>query len=275
MLNEQNIDTKVKNFHHTIRTKLDEYLPEKTIMVSCLDKKWMNPQLKNLLRKIKREFFKKRKSKKWKKLKKKFKKLKKKTVQNFYLNFVTDLKAKNPAKWYSMAKRLGAEQNHSGGDLEVECLQGLDDQQSAEEIALFFSRISQEYAPLDMNKLPAYLPAGPPQQIDVHDVADRIFKLKSRKSTLPIDLPSKIRKNVAYELAIPLTDIYQSSLNQYHYPKLWKHEWVVPAQKVANPKALKDLRKISLTSEFSLIFEGIMKDWILKDIAPTIDPSQF
>ena len=183
--------------------------------------------------------------------------------------------ASNPAKWYSMAKRLGAEQNHSGGDLEVECLQGLDNQQSAEEIALFFSRISQEYAPLDMNKLPAYLPAGPPQQIDVHDVADRIFKLKSRKSTLPIDLPSKIRKNVAYELAIPLTDIYQSSLNQYHYPKLWKHEWVVPAQKVANPKALKDLRKISLTSEFSLIFEGIMKDWILKDIAPNIDPSQF
>ena len=72
--------------------------------------------------------------------------MKKKTVQNIYLNFVTDLKASNPAKWYSMAKRLGAEQNHSGGDLEVECLQGLEDQQSAEEIALFFSRISQEYA---------------------------------------------------------------------------------------------------------------------------------
>ena len=60
-----------------------------------------------------------------------------------------------------------------------------------------------------------------------------------------------------------------------HWPTLWKHEWVVPAPKTNNPKVLKDLRKISLTSEFSLIFEGIFKDWILADISPKIDSSQF
>ena len=38
---------------------------------------------------------------------------------------------------------------------------------------------------------------------------------------------------------------------------------------------LKDLRKISLTSEYSLIFEGIIKDWILVDIAPNIDKAQY
>ena len=73
MLLEQNIDMKVINFHTTIRSKLDEYLPEKIVMVSSLDKKWMSPQLKILLRKTQREFYKKRKSRKWKKLKKKFK----------------------------------------------------------------------------------------------------------------------------------------------------------------------------------------------------------
>ena len=85
VLLEQNIDMKVRNFHTTIRSKLDEYLPEKIVMVSCLDKKWMSPQLKILLRKTQREFYKKRKSRKWKKLKKKYKLLKKKTVQNFLL----------------------------------------------------------------------------------------------------------------------------------------------------------------------------------------------
>ena len=83
-----------------------------------------DPQLKNLNRKVKREFFKKRKSSKWKKLKKKFKKLKRRIVQNFYSEFVTELKVTNPSKWYAMAKRLGAEQNSRDGELHVECLKG-------------------------------------------------------------------------------------------------------------------------------------------------------
>ena len=77
------------------------------------------------------------------------------------------------------------------------------------------------------------------------------------------------------ELATPLANIINSCLSQYHYPKPWKHEWVVPAEKVPNPSVLKHLRKISLTSEFSLIFEGIIKDWIMEDISPNIDKSQF
>ena len=232
VLAEQDIDKKVEKFHQTIRQKLDECLPEKTIMVSYLDKKWMTPQLKNLNRKIKREFFKKRKSSKWKKLKKKFKKLKRKTVKNFYSEFVTELKVSNPSKWYSMAKRLGAEQNYKDGELRVECLKGMDNQEAAEQIAEHFSKISQEYAPLDRDKLPAYLPAQEILKVDETDVAERLFKLKCRKSTQPIDLPSKLRKMFPCELAIPLTDIINCCLSSYHYPRPWKHEWVVPAEKI-------------------------------------------
>ena len=275
VLGENCIDQKVVNFHSTIRNKLDEYFPEQVVMVSYLDKKWMNPTLKTLLRKIKREFYKRRKSPKWKKLKKKFKNLKRKTVRNFYSNFVLELKESNPAKWYSMAKRLGAEQNHSDGELKVECLNGLENEVAAEKVAEFFSKVSKEYSPLDVKNLPAYLPAPNTLKVDKRDVAERIFKLKNRKSTQPIDLPSKVRNEFAFELATPLTDIYDSCLERYHYPKLWKHEWVVPAQKTINPKTLKDLRKISLTSEFSLVFEGLMKDWILQDIGPKIDPAQY
>ena len=47
VLCEQDIDTKVNNFHTTLRTKLGKFSPEKTVMVSYLDKKWMTPQLKN------------------------------------------------------------------------------------------------------------------------------------------------------------------------------------------------------------------------------------
>ena len=240
-----------------------------------LDKKWMTPQLKNLNRKIKREFYKNRKSFKWKKLKKKCKTLKRRTVKGFYSNFVNELKVSNPGNWYSMAKRLGAEQSSKNGELSVECLKGLNNQQAAEEVAQHFSRISQEYSPLDTKKLPAYLPAPECPQVDETEVAERLFKLKCRKSTQPIDLPSKLRKQFPCELATPLTDIINSSLLKYHYPRPWKHEWVVPAEKVPNPVKMKDLRKISLTSEYSLVFEGFLKDWIMEDIGPKVDRSQY
>ena len=66
-----------------------------------------------------------------------------------------------------MAKRLGAEQSNGDGELTVECLQGLDNQQAADKVAEFFSQVSQEYSPLDMSKLPAYLPANRPLKVDV------------------------------------------------------------------------------------------------------------
>ena len=175
-MGEKDIDQKVKNFHNTIRIKLDEHFPEKTVMVSYLDKKWMSPQLENLNRKVKREFYKNRRSLKWRTLKRKFKSLKRKTIRNFYSNFVGELKESNSEKWYTMAKRIGAEQNSSNGELSVECLQGLDNQHAAEEVAKHFSRVSQEYSPLDLTKLPAYLPAP-----EVLEVDERLFELKRRK----------------------------------------------------------------------------------------------
>ena len=42
-----------------------------------------------------------------------------------------------------------------------------------------------------------------------------------------------------------------------------------------NSESLKDLRKISLTSEYSLVFEGLIKDWIMEDIGSKIDKSQY
>jgi hypothetical protein len=148
------------------------------------------------------------------------KKLKRRTVKNFYSDFVTELKASNPAKWYSLAKRLGAEQSKKNGELSVECLKGLTNQQAAEQVAEHFSKVSQEYLPLNTDKLPAYLAAPEVLQDDEMNVAERLFKLKCRKSTQAIDLPSKLRKQFPCELATPLPDIVNCSLSQHKYPSL-------------------------------------------------------
>ena len=114
------VDSKVENFHNTILEKLNTFFPVKTTTISSLDKKWMSPELKQMQRRIQREFFKRRKNKKWKKMKKKFKILRRKTIQKLYKNFVEDLKQTDPPKWYGMAKRIGAGKNMEHGDLIVD-----------------------------------------------------------------------------------------------------------------------------------------------------------
>ena len=51
----QDVDEKTEEYHKYIRELLDKYCPERTICVTNLDKPWMNPQLKQLLRQVQRE----------------------------------------------------------------------------------------------------------------------------------------------------------------------------------------------------------------------------
>ena len=103
----------------------------------------------------------------------------------------------------------------------------------------------------------------------------RLNSLKKTRSTLPIDIPDRLRRACSVELALPLTDIINISLTQAMYPKLWKQDWVPPAPKVTNPKVIKDLRKISCTSDFSKLYEGFLKDWIVEDIYHKLDIGQY
>ena len=270
-----NIDEKTMNFHQYLVCLLNKHFPEKYVKISSLDKKWFNPKLKLLHRKVQREFVKHRKSSKWKKLKKKFKQLKRKAIKTFYSKFVNDLKVTNPGKWYQMAKQIGAVDQMNEGDIQVEILEGLSNKESAIRISENFSSISNEYSPLDICQLPSYLPAQAPPQLEEYEVYLRLQKQKKTKSTLPLDIPHSLKKEFAAEISTPLTEIINECLKQNYYPKLWKLEWVTPVPKITNPKILKDLRKISCTSSFSKIFEGFLKDWILEDISAKIDIGQF
>ena len=160
----KNVNDKVSHFHRFLRTQLDKYFPEKVSKMTNLDKKWMTPALKQLHRVMQREFFRHRKSEKYKKLKCKFKKMKRKAVKNFYSDFVNNLKKSDPGKWYAMAKKIGAVDHMTAGEVKVESLAQLNNKDSAEEIAKHFASISNEYSPINHAELPCYLPAPPPPQ---------------------------------------------------------------------------------------------------------------
>ena len=91
-----------------------------------------------------------------------------------------------------MLKKLGGEQQKVSGKLEIECLKDKSDQEGAEAVAREFARVSQEYKPIRLEELPAYLPAKAPEQVNIFQVLSKIKSVKRTKSTLPIDLPDKL-----------------------------------------------------------------------------------
>ena len=122
----------------------------------------MSPSLKQLHRQMQREFFRHRKSDKYKKLKSKFKKMKRRAVKSFYSDFVLELKHSDPGKWYAMAKKIGAVDKMATGAIKVESLANLDNFECARKIAEHYAKVSNEYAPIDYTQLPSYLPATNP-----------------------------------------------------------------------------------------------------------------
>ena len=110
----------------------------------------------------------------------------------------------------------------TGGEVQVESLSSFTNSESAQKIAEHFSLISNEYSPIKVSQLPCYLPAQLPPMIEEYDVFARLNRLKKTKSTLPIDIPDKLRKECSVHLAAPLTDIYNHCLAEGLYPTIWK-----------------------------------------------------
>jgi hypothetical protein len=174
-------------------------------------------------------------------------------------------------------KKLGGLDQMSGKELEIESLKGMTNQESAEAVAEAFAAVSQQYSPLDRNCLPAFLPAGKPEQVNEFQVMEKIKKLGKTKSTLPIDIPDQLRIECALDLAEPLTDIINSSLKAGKFPKAWRQEYVTPVPKnVPLPlKTCKEVRKIASTSDYAKIYEAFLRTWIVEDIGHRININQF
>ena len=138
------------------------------------------------------------------------------------------------------------------------------------------AKVSNEYKPVDLTQLPAYLPAEKPPQTDEYNVWRQILSQKKTKTTLELDIPDKLRKEASVFMTKPLTDVFNSCLREGVYPRIWKHEYVTPVpKKKKDLKNLDDVRKIASTSDYSKAFEHILLKWINEDISKNLSKRQF
>ena len=160
----------------------------------------------------------------------------------------------------------------------------LTNKESAQKIAQHFASISQEYSPIDIDKLPEHVRKrldengdefGNKPFLEEFEIYKKICSTKKTKSGVPGDMPEKLVSEFAPELAKPLAKVFNKIVDTGKWPAQWKIEHGIPLQKVNNPETEDDVRVISLTPFFSKVMEKFIIDWLLRIIGDKIDWHQY
>ena len=114
-----------------------------------------------------------------------------------------------------------------------------------------------------------------PPVIEDYEVYEKIKSAKKPKSGVPGDLPRRVTKEFAPELAKPIRRIISSIARTGQWPTQWKLESVTPIGKIPIPESEDDLRPISLTPFFSKVTEHFVVMWLLHYIEDLIDFRQY
>ena len=80
-----------------------------------------------------------------------------------------------------------------------------------------------------------------PPQISEWETLEKIKKAKKPKSGVPGDLPRFFNKEFGVELSVPMCRILNNIFMNAHWHVSWKHEFVTPLARIANPEYEEDL----------------------------------
>ena len=274
----------VDQFYSQVKHLVNESFPEKHITISPFDDPWFNEELRQLRRQRQRRYVSHGKDEKYNEIKLKFDQKLKAEIEKYKIKVENDVIEGRRGSTYPALKKLGSRLYHTpyaGFQLPNHAKMNLSPAQSAELLAEHFSKISQEYSPMNIVNLPpnirqsltSYNPDLAPT-LSVHDVWARLVKARKPRSTVPGDLPPKLVKHCARTLAAPITTIFNAITSSATFPSQWKVEYQIPISKVSQPESEDDLRNIAKTQFFSKVYESFIGGWLLKIIKPFLDPDQ-
>ena len=267
--------------------KVKAIFPIKHVRICNDDKPFITAQIKKLDRYVKKEYKLKGKSEKYLKLKSVYDLQYKKASTDFLRGCVTDMMCEAPGKAYRAMKKLGARPGDC--DLEAGFLlsshieQNLTPTESVERLADYFSSISQEYSPLHIDSLPKSVRDKIQSPVNCQDIPKiesfQVWELmkqgRKTKSSVPNELPAKLRHEFGPELAEPASIIFNQIATSGLWPDHWKEGSAVPLKKVPDPKDESETRLIEITYYLSLQMEKIVLQWLLSFISEKLDRDQF
>ena len=205
-------------------------------------------------------------------------------ISKYKDKIITEVKDGKRGSAYAGIRKLGnkpVEQSKTGFQLPNYAENNLSNFECAENLAEYFSCVSQEYQPLNVLHLPPKIReflnnpednVGP--KLSHYDVFQKLRKAKKPNSVVPGDLPRKLTQQCPSELTVPVTIIFNKITESKVYPIQWKVERQIAIPKVNPPMSEEDLRNISKTPFLSKVYESCIADWLLPIIQPYLDPGQ-
>ena len=277
-------DNQINIFEEMTCKLFDETFPEKKVVFMENDKPWFTEELRLLKRQRMREYSSNGKSKKYIELRDIFKVKAEEAMKKHTEKLKAQVVEGRMGSIYPPLKKLSARPGSTDNTFHLpnHTLHRLTPQQSSEIIAEHFSKISQEFLPLDISLLPSrvrdFLSAPSDQQLcpqlSVAEVKSRICKARKPKGIVTSDLPKKIVQNCSDIIAVPAQLIFNNITRTSTYPSKWKIEHQVAIPKTYPPEDEDDLRNIAKTPFLSKVYESFVANWLLKYIKPFLDPNQ-
>ncbi len=130
-----------------------------------------------------------------------------------------------------------------------------------------------------LNNIPARKSVPQPDEevltLNTADVRRTLEKVNAQKAAGPDNIPGRVLKECADQLAPVLTDIFKISLDQAVVPSCFKTAIIIPVPKKSTIKCFNDYRPVALTPIMMKCFERLVKDYIFSRLPPMFDPFQF
>ena len=144
----------------------------------------------------------------------------------------------------------------------------------ANKINSYFVGLTDHFPPLCQGVPPLSVPDE--LLISEYEAYKSLSSLQTSKAVGPDNIPNRILKDFALELAPLVCDIYNQSLREGYIPALLKSSIVTPIPKVSPPALIEqDLRPVSLTCTLAKVMEGFTCSRLLPQLEGKIDPCQF
>ena len=270
------IDSACLNFTYTYIRCVRECVPEKTVIIRPKDKPWFDNVLRIHIRKRDRLRKKALKSHKmtdinnYKQQRNRVNNMKKQAKCSYYDNIETQLldSNKNDVKlyWKLMKDLFKSKSSSSIPPLKTADENGtlsvvFSDKEKVEVLNKYFASISR------MNETQTHLlptvnigniPLLSNITITEEEVKDIIKIIPINKAVGPDSISHKMLKETINSVALPLSKLYNKSLIENCFPKVWKFANVLPLFKKDYPSLASNYRPVSLLSCVGKIMERIV-----------------
>ena len=264
------------SFTNELNSAVDRLFPSKVIRIHNSDKPWMTPVLKKLI-------YQRQKASHsgnldlWRHYRLKVRNDIGVKKRAYYTNKVQHLKSSDSRKWWDCVNQMSGEKRPATNNIKIvkngTTLSGKD---LAQSLNTYFLSVSNDLSTLNPLLLPAYLPAPRPvPKIFPDEVCTKMLNTKVFKSSGPDNIPNRIIKDFAFELAEPVCHIFNTSLSTGEFPNIWKDALITPIPKAPSVSCEEELRPISLTASLSKIHEDFVVNWMVDDVKHKINPQQF